>query len=91
MRISSGSKEKIQSGMASFANNKYIKAISNGMVLLMTPIIIGSICTLIANFPISSWTNFLSANSTLKYMLNLPSQFTINCIGLFAHFLLQAV
>lgn len=85
--LSDKAQEKIQSGMGAFANNKYIKSISNGMVLIMTPIIVGSIFTLLANFPNKTWTDFLTAHN-LKNILSMPVNFTTNIMGLLAVFLI---
>lgn len=76
---------KMQSGIGAFANNNYIKAISNGMVLVMTPIIVGSIFTLIGNLPISGYTDFLSAHG-IAPILNLATDFTTNIMALYAVF-----
>lgn len=83
--ISSKTLEKIQAGMGVFANNKYIKSVSNGMVLIMTPIIVGSIFTLLANLPIKAWTDFINKNGIVD-LLKVPVNFTTNIMALLAVF-----
>jgi len=75
----------ISSGMGAFANNKYIKAVSNGMVFIMTPIIIGSIFTLLGNIPINGYSDYLSAHG-ISQILNLASNFTTNIMAILTVF-----
>lgn len=85
--ISSDKLEKIQSAVGAFTNNKYIKSVSNGMVLIMTPIIVGSIFTLLTNLPSKSWMNFINNNGITDY-LKLPVTFTTNIMAVLAVFLI---
>lgn len=77
--------DKLQSGVGKFSENRYIRAISNGMVLIMTPIIIGSIFTLLGNLPIPGYSDFLSAHG-ISAILNLAPDFTTNIMALLAVF-----
>lgn len=76
---------KIQESMGAFANNKYIKSISNGMLFIMTPIIVGSIFTLLVNLPIPAYLEFIK-NAGLSGILALPVHFTSDIMALFASF-----
>jgi PTS system cellobiose-specific IIC component len=77
--------DKLQSGVGRFADNRYIRAISNGMVMIMAPIIIGSIFTLLGNLPISGYSKFLEAHG-ISTILNLVPDFTTNIMALLAVF-----
>lgn len=77
--------EKIQEGMGAFAANKYIKAVSNGMLSIMTPIIAGSIFILLAYLPIDAYTDFLNSHG-ITAILTLPVNFTMNIMALLAVF-----
>ncbi|QTL99261.1 PTS sugar transporter subunit IIC [Iocasia frigidifontis] len=85
--ISSKTLEKIQAGMGVFANNKYIKSVSNAMILIMTPIIVGSIFTLLTNLPIKAWTDFISKTGLVD-LIKIPVSFTSNITALLAAFLI---
>lgn len=67
------------------ANNRYLKAISSGFIALMAATIVGSIFTLIANLPITAWTDWLAATG-LSSILSLPGQCTTDLIAVFAVF-----
>ncbi len=67
---------------AKLAENKYLKAINKGFMIILPLTIFGSIFTLITSFPITSWTTWL-ANSGLSPWLSLPSKLTIDLIALY--------
>lgn len=71
--------------MGAFANNRYIKAISNGMIFIMTPIIVGSIFTLLVFLPVKPYTEFINAHGLVP-ILSLPINFTTNIMALLAVF-----
>jgi PTS system cellobiose-specific IIC component len=76
---------KFQEAMGAFANNKYIKSISNGMLFIMTPIIVGSIFTLLVNLPIPAYLDFIKSTG-LSGILGLPIHFTSDIMALLASF-----
>lgn len=78
-------KDKVQSGMGAFAENKYIKSISNGMASMMTPIIVGSIFTMFINLPIPAYQRFITSHG-ITNILNLTVSATVNIMALFAVF-----
>lgn len=70
---------------AKLGSNKYLKAISAGFIAVMSATIVGSLFTLITNFPIPAWTQWL-ASSGFGAILNLPYQATVDLIALYAVF-----
>jgi len=75
----------VQKQMGAFANNKYIKSISDGMIFVMTPIIVGSIFLLLAYLPIPAYTTFLNAHG-ITNLIRIPYDFTIKILSLLAVF-----
>lgn len=63
--------------------NKYLKAINKGFMRILPLTIFGSIFTLVASFPITAWTNWLSEVG-LNRWLSLPSKLSIDLISLFS-------
>ncbi|WP_294578218.1 PTS sugar transporter subunit IIC [uncultured Thomasclavelia sp.] len=67
--------------------NKYLVALRDGMTLAMPLLIVGSFFTLITNFPITAWTDWL-ANTTLNgqslaTLLSIPSTVTVSIMAVF--------
>jgi PTS system cellobiose-specific IIC component len=83
--LSEKAQNRIQTQMGKFAENKYMKSISNGMIFIMTPIIVGSFFTLFANFPIPAYTDFIKARG-IATLLNIPINFTTNIMAVIAVF-----
>ncbi|MBS5111793.1 MAG: PTS sugar transporter subunit IIC [Coprobacillus cateniformis] len=67
---------------AKLAENRYLKAINKGFMIILPLTIFGSIFTLIASFPITAWTEWL-AESGLAFWLSLPSKLTVDLIALY--------
>ena len=67
---------------AKLAENKYLKALNKGFMMILPLTIFGSIFTLIASFPITAWTEWLAANG-LTTWLSLPSKLTVDLIALY--------
>ena len=63
--------------------NKYLKAINKGFMRILPLTIFGSMFTLVASFPITAWTNWLSEVG-LNSWLSLPSKLSIDLISLFS-------
>ncbi|UTY39943.1 PTS transporter subunit EIIC [Allocoprobacillus halotolerans] len=64
------------------STNKILSAISGGFMRVLPITIAGSMITLIANFPIEAWTNFLTKSGILN-LLNICSNATLGIISLF--------
>lgn len=77
--------EKLSPMFAKFADNKYLQAISGSFFITLPVIIIGSIFTLIANFPINAYINFLKS-AGIYDVLNSVGNATTNSIALFTAF-----
>lgn len=73
--------EKIQVVAEVISSNRYLKAVSKGMVMTVSATITGSLLTLLSNLPIEGYQNFLT-NTGLKTLLQLPGIFTSNIMGL---------
>ncbi len=67
------------------SSNRYLKAISSGFIAVMAATIVGSIFTLLANLPITAYTDWL-AETGLSTILAIPGQCTTDLISLYAAF-----
>ena len=76
---------KLSPMFAKFADNKYLQAISGSFFRTLPVIIIGSVFTLIANFPIKVYINFLKSVGIYE-VLNSVGNATTNSISLFTAF-----
>ncbi|WP_461224695.1 PTS sugar transporter subunit IIC [Lacticaseibacillus suihuaensis] len=65
------------------SNLKTLRTITNGLVGVLPLIIVGAILSLIANFPVTAYQNWLVA-AGLKSFLALGGQFTTNIIAIIA-------
>lgn len=72
--------DKIINVMGAVANNRYLTAIRNGMSVVIPITIIGSIFTIILNFPVDSWQDFIAPYSE---MFSIPIDFTINFMSVY--------
>lgn len=70
---------------AKLSGNRYLRAISNGFIAVMTANIVGSMFTLLGNLPIPAYTNWL-AETGLNAVLALPGAVTVSMISLYAAF-----
>ncbi|MGT2667107.1 PTS sugar transporter subunit IIC [Streptococcus rifensis] len=73
--------KKYQPLVNKMSNNRYLKAIMNGMMGAMPVTLIGSLAALIKQFPIESYQNFLTETG-LSNILQLPITFTTNFLAL---------
>ncbi|OUZ22672.1 PTS system, cellobiose-specific IIC component [Enterococcus sp. 6D12_DIV0197] len=73
--------EKIQLSAEKISDNRYLKAVSKGMVMTIPASITGAMLTLIANMPFDGYQEFIQSNG-LKTLLLLPGIFTSNIMGL---------
>lgn len=73
---------------AALGNNRYLKAVSSGLVAIVSATIVGSIFTLLANLPITAYTDWLSSTG-LNAVLSIPGQCTTDLIALYAVFFIS--
>lgn len=73
---------------ASLGNNRYLKAVSSGLVAIVSATIVGSVFTLLANLPIGAYTEWLSSTG-LNTILSIPGQCTTDLIALYAVFFIS--
>ncbi|MHC5229711.1 PTS sugar transporter subunit IIC [Enterococcus sp. LJL99] len=73
--------EKIQLVAEKISDNRYLKAVSKGMVMTIPASITGAMCTLVANLPFDGYQNFIQEHN-LKTLLLLPGIFTSNIMAL---------
>lgn len=83
--VSENTQNKMQTWMGDFSENKYIKSVSNGMIFIMTPIIVGSLFTLLEYFPVKAYTDFINSHG-IAALLNIPIDFTTNIMAVLAVF-----
>lgn len=76
---------KIQKFAAKISNQRHLIALRDGMATAMPLIIVGSVFMLIANFPVESFTKFLT-NIGLAGVLNKASDSTFGIIGIVVTF-----
>ncbi|MGC6767493.1 PTS sugar transporter subunit IIC [Enterococcus sp. LJL51] len=82
--------EKYMDNVLAFAdkisNNKYLKAISNGLMATLPVNIIGSLALLLAVLPIEGWKNFIASINIGGY-LSAGYSMTVGVISIYAAFL----
>ena len=67
--------------------NKYLQAISNGLMATLPVLIIGSISLLLASLPIKPWLAFLNSIGISPY-LTTAYNVTVGCLAIYASFLI---
>lgn len=77
--------DKVMEFAAKVQGNKYLSAISNGLMATLPILMIGSIALLIAVFPIASWKQFLTDTGIRSYLL-LGSTLTTSLIAVYSAF-----
>jgi len=82
--------EKLLPVAGAISRNKYLVSLRDGMTLAMPLLIVGSFFTLITNFPIPAWIDWLSSttinNISLSSLLSIPSQVTVSIMAIFIIF-----
>lgn len=68
--------------------NKYLQAISNGLMSALPVLMIGSFAIMLVALPFGPWQSFL-ASSGLNKILFIPYNLSIGCLGLYASFLVS--
>lgn len=81
--------EKLQFGASKIQQNKYVSAITNGLMAAMPMIIVGAIGSLVNSLPIPAYQEFL-VNSGLKEITVIPSEVTTNVFSLYVVFLVAS-
>jgi PTS system cellobiose-specific IIC component len=78
--------EKILMPFATWVNNnKSLQAISKGFMAILPVTIISSLFYLIANFPITAWTDYLASSGLSSYVL-IPYNVTMSLFAIYAAF-----
>ena len=78
--------EKILLPFATWVNNnKSLQAISKGFMAILPVTIISSMFYLIANFPITAWTDYLASSGLSNYLL-VPYNVTMGLFAIYAAF-----
>lgn len=79
--------DKAQQIAYKIQQNKYLKAISNGLMGILPILMIGSIALLIAVLPIKAWNDFLTTIGVRRFLMT-ASTLTTSCMALYAVFLI---
>ena len=78
--------EKILLPFSAWVNsNKSLQAVSKGFMSILPVTIISSLFYLIANFPISAWTDWLAASGLSRFVL-IPYNVTMSLFAIYAAF-----
>lgn len=73
--------KKVQPVANKISNNRYLKAMAEGMMLAFPATMIGALAILIKGLPIEAYQNFITSNGIDKY-LQLPITLTTNMLAL---------
>lgn len=76
---------RLQKIAVAIQNNKYVSAITNGLMSGMPVLIIGAIATMLNGLPIEGYQNFL-VNTGLKEFAAIPTEVTTNLLALYMAF-----
>ncbi|WP_459478948.1 PTS sugar transporter subunit IIC [Clostridium saccharoperbutylacetonicum] len=79
--------EKVQKFAYTIQTNKYLQAISNGLMSALPVLMIGSFAIMFVGIPIAPWQAFLGTSGLIKILL-IPYSLSIGCLGLYASFLI---
>jgi PTS system cellobiose-specific IIC component len=78
--------EKLQKFAYVMQSNKYLQAISNGLMSALPVLMIGSFAIMLVALPIAPWQSFLASSGLAKILL-VPYNLSTGCLGLYASFL----
>lgn len=67
--------------MAAVAGNRYLRAIRDGMAVIIPVVVVGSFFTIVTQLPITAWTNFIKP---FMSELQIPVTFSIGFMALYA-------
>jgi PTS system cellobiose-specific IIC component len=79
----------LQRGAGAIQNNKYISAITNGLMSAMPITIVGALGSLVNSFPVQGYQDFL-VNTGLKAITVIPSEITTNLLAIYVVYLIAA-
>lgn len=79
-------KEKAQKLAYVMQTNRYLQAISNGLMSALPLLMIGSFAILLAVLPIAPWQSFIQ-KSGIQSILFIPYSISIGCLALYVSFL----
>ena len=79
--------EKIQRATYSIQKNRYLNAITNGLMSLLPVTIVGAVGSLINSLDINGYQNFL-IKTGLKAITSAPVEMTTNLMALYAVFMI---
>ena len=85
MKFTDKIQEVVLPKVGQIANNKFLKAVSDGFMALMPVIIVGSIFSLFNSLSIQPYQEFLT-NTGLKSLLAIPNLVTNDMLSLYAVF-----
>lgn len=77
--------DKVLPKAGELSNNRFLKSVSNGFMILMPVIIIGAIFSLLNGLAIPSYQNFIT-NIGIKPMLGIPNTITNDILAIYAVF-----
>jgi PTS system cellobiose-specific IIC component len=74
----------------SVGKNKYLLTLRDSFAMIMPLLVIGSMFTLVANFPIDAWIAFVKSTTingyTLKELISIPAGCTVSLMAIFIAF-----
>ena len=77
--------DKVLPKAGELSNNRFLKSVSNGFMVLMPVIIIGAIFSLLNGLAIPSYQNFIT-NIGIKPILGIPNTITNDILAIYAVF-----
>ena len=72
----------LQRGAGAIQNNKYISAITNGLMSAMPITIVGALGSLVNSFPVQGYQDFL-VNTGLKAITVIPAEITTKLLEIY--------
>ena len=76
-------KDKTIDVMSKIAANRYLRAIRDGMAVIIPVTIVGSFFTIVTQLPITAWTNFIKPYAA---GLAIPINFSMGFMAIYAAF-----
>ncbi|SDC31503.1 PTS system, cellobiose-specific IIC component [Pelagirhabdus alkalitolerans] len=80
-----GFQQKLQKVAGKISSNRYLKAVSDGLMSVVAVLIIGAFSTLLSEMAIEPYQNFIT-NIGIKGLLEIPAQYTTEMVALYAVF-----
>jgi cellobiose PTS system EIIC component len=79
--------QKLEPVLTKVSGNRYLKAISGGMMATLPVTLVGSLAVLLLVFPVDAVKNFINAIGITSLLMNINT-LTLGALGLFVSFLL---